>query len=126
MNGKHRALLMLAIVSFVLPMGEFVIFRHHAPPTIGYMLAEVVLTAYAIYWWYVLDKRERQFRAGTFQNIGVAVFALIGLPIYFIRSRGWGRGSVAIGIALCVLICATVLTYLGELAGKAIALGGGA
>jgi hypothetical protein len=122
MNAKHRALLMLAVVSFVLPMGEFVIFKRPAAPMSGYMLAEAVLTAYAIYWWYVLDKREGKFRAGTFQNIGVAVFALVGLPVYFIRSRGWGRGSVAIGVSLCVLICVMLLAYLGELAGRAIAL----
>src|ERR1700754_867385 len=120
MNGKHRALLMLGIVSFVLPMGEFVIFKQ-SPPPLGYMLAEVVLMAYAIYWWYVLDKREREFRAGTFQNMGVAVFALVGLPIYFIRSRGLLRGSAAIGIAVFVFICISVLAYVGGMAGRAIA-----
>jgi hypothetical protein len=111
---------MLAIVSFVLPMGEFVIFKHPGPP-LSYMLVEVMLSAYAIYWWYVLDKRERQFRAGTFQNMGVAVFTLVGLPVYFIRSRGWLRGAVATGAALGVLICAVFLTALGQLAGRAIA-----
>ena len=120
MKGKHRALLMLGIVSFVLPMGEHLIFKRSAPP-LSYMLVEVVLMAYAIYWWYVLDRREREFRAGTFQNMGVAVFALIGLPVYFIRSRGLLRGSAAIGVAIFVFICISFLAYLGELAGRAIA-----
>jgi hypothetical protein len=113
---------MLAVVSFVLPMGEFVIFKRPAAPMSGYMLAEIVLMAYAIYWWYVLDKREREFRAGTLQNMGVAVLALVGLPIYFIRSRGWLRGSAAIGVAIFVFICIMALTFLGELAGRAIGL----
>jgi hypothetical protein len=121
MKGKHRALLMLAIVSFVLPMGEFLIFKRPVAPMSGYTLVEAVLSAYAIYWWYVLDKREREFRAGTFQNIGVAVFALVGLPIYFIRSRGLLRGSAAIGISIVVFIGIMVLSLLGALAGRAIA-----
>jgi len=121
MKAKHRALLMLVIVSFVLPMGEHVIFKRSAPP-LSYMLVEVVLIAYAIYWWYVLGRREREFRAGTLQNIGVAVFALVGLPIYFIRSRGLLWGSAAIGVAVFVFICISVLAYLGELVGRAIAL----
>jgi hypothetical protein len=120
MKGKHRALLMLGIVSFVLPLGEMVIFKH-SPPSLSYMLTEVVLSAYAVYWWYVLDKREREFRAGIFQNMGVAVFSLVGLPVYFIRSRGWLRGAAATAAALGVLICVVLLTYLGELAGRAIA-----
>ena len=120
MKGKHRALLMLAIVSFVLPMGEVVIFKHSAP-TLSYLLVEVVLMAYAVYWWYVLDKRERAFRAGTFQNMAVAVFALIGLPIYFIRSRGLLRGLAAIGLATLAFICISALAYFGEVAGRAIA-----
>ena len=113
---------MLAIVSFVLPMGELLIFKRPLTTANTYMLAEVLLSAYAVYWWYVVDRRERNFRTGIFQNIGVAVFTLVGLPIYFIRSRGWGRGALATLGALGVLVCVGLLTYLGELAGRAIAL----
>ena len=121
MKGKHRALLMLAIVSFVLPMGEIVIFKRPLETLNTYMLAEVGLMTYAIYWWYVVDKRERNFRTGAFQNIGVAAFSLVGLPVYFIRSRGWGRGLLAIGAALAVFICIMALMYAGYMAGRAIA-----
>lgn len=122
MKGKQRALLMLAIVSFVLPMGEILIFKRPLNNANTYMLAEVLLSAYAIYWWYVVDRRERKFRTGTFQNIGVAVFAIVGLPVYLIRSRGWARGALATLGALGVLICVAALSYLGELAGRAIAV----
>jgi hypothetical protein len=111
---------MLAIVSFVLPMGEAVIFKR-STPSLSYLLTEVVLMAYAIYWWYVLDRREREFPAGAFQNMAVAVFALVGLPVYFIRSRGLLQGSAAIGVAIFIFICVSVLAYAGGQAGRAIA-----
>jgi peptidoglycan/LPS O-acetylase OafA/YrhL len=121
LKEKHRALLMLVIVSFVLPMGEVVIYKQPAPEFSGYVIAEVLLPTYAIYWWYVLDRRERNFRAGALQNTGVAAFGLIGFPIYLIRSRGWLRGTGAIAVSLGILICTVALTYFGTSVGRTIA-----
>src|SRR5260221_8211989 len=121
MKEKHRAILMLVIVSFVLPMGEWLILKRPAPPWSMYQLVEVLLTTYAVYWWYVLDKRERNFPAGLLQNIGVVLINIVALPIYFFRSRGWKRGALATLGMLGVLVCVGLLTYAGELAGRAIA-----
>jgi hypothetical protein len=121
MKSKHRALLMLGLVSFLLPMGELLVFKRPVERWSMYMFVEVILSTYATYWWYVIDKRERNFRAGVFQNMGVVFLSIIALPIYFIRSRGWGRGALASLGAVGVAICVGVLTYLGESAGRAIA-----
>jgi hypothetical protein len=112
---------MLAIVSFVLPMGELVIFKRPLTHPNTYMLAEFGLNAYAIYWWYVTDRRERNFRAGTFQNMAVAAFTLVGLPVYFVRSRGWIHGLIATAAALGIFACVVALSYSGQATGRVIA-----
>src|SRR5262249_2318100 len=58
-------------------------------------VAETFLSIAPIYWWYYVDKQERQFRAGPLLNVGVIALAAIALPVYFIRSRGWKRGGIA-------------------------------
>ena len=112
---------MLGLVSFLLPMGEFLIFKRPVEPWSMYMFVEAALTAYAVYWWYVIDRRERNFRTGAFQNMGVIFISVVALPIYFIRSRGWGRGTLATLAMLGLFIVAGVLTYAGEYVGRAIA-----
>jgi hypothetical protein len=120
MKPKMRAVVMLLAVSFLIPLGEVLVLGH--PEPFGkFGLIYSVLAACAIYWWYHLDKRERGFRAGAIQNIGVAVFSIIGLPVYFFRSRGLGRGALATLIALAIFIVASVLIAAGEVVGRHIA-----
>jgi hypothetical protein len=110
---------MFLTVSFLIPLGEVLILGKTEPfGKAG--IVHAVLGAFAIYWWYYLDKIERGFRTGTFQNIGVAVFSLVGLPVYFVRSRGWLKGAGATFIALIIFVVAGALGYVGELAGAAL------
>jgi len=55
-----------------------------------------------------------QYRAGPVLNVGVIALAIVALPIYFIRSRGWKRGSVSIVKAGGVLAVTFLLGWLGE------------
>jgi hypothetical protein len=103
-------------------MGEAAIIHRPRTPLDQYMLIDAVLAAYAIYWWYWLDKCQRGFRAGTFQNMAVAVIAVIGMPIYLFRSRGLARGAVATVAAGGIYLAAGMLSILGEIVGKRIAL----
>ena len=121
MKPKHRALLMLALVTFLGPVGEYLILKRLAEPWSLYLIIEVVLTTYAVYWWYTIDRRERTFRTGPFQNIGVVAISFIALPIYFVRSRGWARGSLASLAMLGVMIVLVMMAYAGERLGRSIA-----
>jgi hypothetical protein len=47
-------------------------------------------------------------------NGGVIVAAIIALPIYFVRSRGWKRGALATLAALAVFGITLALGELGE------------
>ena len=112
---------MLGLVSFLLPMGEFLIFKRHVEPLSAYMFVEMVLSTYAIYWWYTADKRERSFLAGPLQNLGVIFLTPVALPVYFVRSRGWARGAIATLWGVWVVAAVVGLTWLGQIIGWSIA-----
>jgi CDP-diglyceride synthetase len=51
-------------------------------------------------------------------NGGVIAAAIIALPIYFVRTRGWKRGALTTLGALVVFGLTFVLGELGEWLGK--------
>jgi hypothetical protein len=53
-------------------------------------------------------------------NVGVIALAMLALPIYFIRSRGWKRGLVATFYAAGILAVTLGLNELGERIGAAL------
>jgi len=71
-----------------------------------------------VFWWYHVDKRVRDYRAGPLMNGGVILAAIIALPIYFVRSRGWQRGALATLAALAVFAITLGLGELGEWLGR--------
>jgi len=73
-----------------------------------------VLSLVALFWWFHLDKAEHNYRAGKLMNAGVLIFAALALPVYFVRSRGWKRGGIAIVWALVFLGVMFVLEEAGE------------
>jgi hypothetical protein len=81
--------------------------------------SDIVFTVVAsllIFMWYRFDSDQVSYRRSPWLNVGVIALTVIALPYYFFRSRGLGRGSVAIGLFL--LCCATylVLQKAGEYA----------
>lgn len=121
MPAKLHPLILLFAASFVVPLGEAVILKRIEPMGEGAVI-QTALSAIAIYWWYYLDKTERAFRAGTLQNMGVAVISVVGIPVYLFRSRGFKRGILASLVAFVTLVTSGAVSYLGELIGFKIAL----
>jgi hypothetical protein len=83
-------------------------------PFSNFDLGGSFLSLLAIYWWYHLDKDQTGYRAGRLLNVGVAALAIVALPVYFVRSRGWKRGGVISLYALGVLGVLYLLETLGE------------
>jgi hypothetical protein len=83
-------------------------------------LAETFVGIALIYWWYHADKRSRGYRAGPLMNAGIVAVAVVALPIYLVRSRGWKRGALASAVALVVLGATLALGELGEWLGLAL------
>ena len=119
---KRYALIALALLSLLGPVAEALTTgRVDADPFGKFALVELVLNIPLIYAWYYADKRERRFRTGSLQNVAVAALALIGLPVYFFRSRGLRRGAIASAKSLGVLLVLSLLEGAGEWIGMALA-----
>jgi len=115
-RGKLGALIALGVFSFAFPAVEQAV-TGRVEMLSNYGIAETVLSLIAIFVWYHLDKDEHNYRAGILMNAGVLVAAIVALPIYLIRSRGWKRGGIAIAWAAVFLAVIFALEEAGELLG---------
>jgi hypothetical protein len=121
---KRYALALLAAITLVTPIVE-TLMTGRVEPFSNFDLGGSFLSLLPIYWWYHLDKDETGYRAGPLLNVGVAALAIVALPVYFVRSRGWKRGGVISLYALGALGVLYLLETLGEVIGEAIAGIGG-
>jgi len=85
-----------------------------------FAMVETVVAMALVFWWYHVDKRSHGYRAGPLMNGGVLAAAAIALPIYFVRSRGWKRGGIAIAWALLFLGVMFLLEEAGEWLGATL------
>ena len=114
---KMAVLAALGVLSLLGPIAEIAFtgrLEDWGPWTMGETIASAVL----IFWWYHLDKTERDYRAGILMNGGMVALAALALPIYFVRTRGWKRGGIAIAGAVAVFVALLVLEELGEWLGE--------
>ena len=117
---KAYALGALAVLSLIVPAIEAGI-TGHIEPFGKFAVAQTLLSVVPIYWWYHIDKHQRNYRAGPLMNVGVVALAVVALPIYFIRSRGWKRGSIATVAMVGAAVLIGVLGVIGEQVGYAVA-----
>jgi len=108
---KTRALILLGVVSFVGPLLEILI-TGKVEDLSKFDLATTIVSIPLIFWWYHVDKREHDYHAGPLMNGGIVALAIVALPIYFVRTRGWRRGAIATAFALGIF---AILLGLGEL-----------
>ena len=118
-KDKAAPLIALAAISFVMPALERAM-TGRVEMLSTYGLVETALSLIALFWLFHLDKAEHDYRAGKLMNAGVLTFAAIALPIYFIRSRGWKRGALTIGLALLFLCAMFALEEAGEWLGACV------
>ena len=120
MTGKKLyALAILALLSFFGAVLEAAL-TGGVEPFSKFDLMVSLLSLGPLYWWYFLDKDERRFSTGVVQNLAVIAVAAIGLPVYFIRSRGWKGGAVITGLAFGFWVLLLSLAWLGEVLGVAL------
>lgn len=125
MRSKFVALGLLGLVSFIGPFFEALV-TGTVEPYGKWELAETFVGLVLIFWWYHVDKAELGYRAGPLMNGGMLLAAIVAMPIYFVRSRGWKHGALAAAVALGVFAVLLGLGEAGEWLGKKTgpALGG--
>ena len=121
LRPKAIALGVLAVLSLVSPLVEMLA-TGHVETLSSFGLAETIASLIVLFWWYHLDKAEQNYSAGKLMNAGMLLLAAVALPIYFIRSRGWQRGTRTIALALVFLGLTLVLGEAGERLGAWLAV----
>jgi hypothetical protein len=119
--AKRWALAILALLSFASPLLERSL-TGRVEMFSAFGLVETALGIVVLFWWYHVDKAERGYRAGRLMNAGVLLVAIIALPVYFIRSRGWKGGAITIGLAALFLGATLALAELGEWLGARVTI----
>jgi hypothetical protein len=112
-RAKATALVLLAAIALVSPALEMAM-TGRVEMFSSYGLVETAVSLVLLFWWYHLDKADHGYQAGRLMNAGVLLLAVIALPVYFIRSRGWARGARAIVAAALFLGATLALSELGE------------
>ena len=116
-SPKTLALILLGVVSLVSPFVEMLA-TGRVEALSKFDIASTVVSIPLIFWWYHVDKREHDYRAGPLMNGGILAVAVVALPIYFVRTRGWKRGGIATLLALGVFAILLGLSELGEWIGE--------
>lgn len=80
-----------------------------APIDIPFML----VGAFLLFVWFRLDSDERNYRRSPLLNVGVIALAVVVLPYYFFRTRGFVRGLAASVLFLLAGIVYSILQYAG-------------
>ena len=114
---KTIALILLGVISLVGPFVEMLA-TGQVEALSKFDLATTLVSIPLIFWWYHVDKREHAYQAGPLMNGGILAVAIVALPIYFVRTRGWKRGAVATLLALAVFLVLLGLSELGEWIGE--------
>ena len=110
---KTLAVIFLGVASLVGPLVEMLM-TGKVEDFSKFDLATTVIALPLVFWWYHVDKREHDYQAGPLMNAGIVAVAIVALPIYFVRTRGWKRGAVATALALAVFLILLGLSELGE------------
>ena len=76
----------------------------------------VVLFALTTFAWFRADAIQRAYRRSPFLNVAVFGLAAVALPYYFVRSRGWSQGLIAILGAVGVFIAVVLISGLSATA----------
>ena len=69
---------------------------------------------FLVFLWYRFDTDAMNYRRSPLLNVAVVALALVALPYYFFRSRGFTRGLLASAMFLLVFAAYSLLQMAGE------------
>lgn len=114
MSSKAWVLISLAIASFLSGViDQYFYPGQEWPPTaVGFTVIGILL----VFIWYRLDSEQMNYRRSPWLTAGVVALAILALPYYFFRSRGFGKGALATLAMLLGIIACNVLWIGGTYA----------
>ena len=107
-----NTLMLLGVISFVMGVSNYVFYDRPMYDLMVYgplLIVGVVV----IFMWYRKDTDTIGYRRGPILNVAVVAFALLALPYYFFRSRGFAGGLKGTAAVVLVLVGWYGMTYLG-------------
>ncbi len=111
---KHWMLILLGVVAFAMgSSGQWFYPDGAMPPSDIWFMLPIMMLTFA---WYRLDSDEREFERSIWLNMGIVALALLALPYYFFRSRGFKRGLVASTLFLLAVLAWGALNLAGQYA----------
>lgn len=78
--------------------------------------AFAVLGSFLIFAWYHTDAKQRGYRRPTWLDMGIILIAIVAMPYYLFRTRGFKGGLASTALGLLLMIGTSVLTGMGKLA----------
>lgn len=70
--------------------------------------------------WCFYDSLDRRGRLSPGFRVLIVIFGVVGLFIYLLKSRGFSRGLISVGIAILVVAGMLLVTTLSALVAEAI------
>lgn len=111
-DQKRQALFKILVIASVIPFAEVFLARWWYDEK-TWMIITAVATMFPMLRWCFLDANERNLRLSRFMQLFIVLFALLGIPIWFLRTRGI-RGFVSIGWMLLFFAIAVGVNMLAE------------
>lgn len=72
-----------------------------------------IVGVFLLFFWFRLDSDERSYKRSPLLNVGVIALAVVVLPYYFFRTRGFARGLAASLVFLVAGVMYSLLQYVG-------------
>lgn len=76
-----------------------------------------VIGLFFVFWWVQVDRRQRRIGRSRGFNFGVAWLAIVFVPAYLLRTRGAGRGLLAIVVMVALMLAWSFAFLLGTAGG---------
>lgn len=114
MNIKYWILLSLAILAFSSgAIGQYLTPGEYYSPV---DVPSMILGGIIIFLWYYYDTEEIKYQRNILLNMSVIFIAIIALPYYFFRSRGFKKGAIYTVAMVFLVVIWSLLQYAGEYA----------
>jgi hypothetical protein len=115
MTGRSRAvtLTLLPVAAFVFGCLDYGPGRGPEAGSLG-LTVHAALSLALVFAWFLIDARERGYKASLLLKIAMPALTIVALPYYLLRSRGLAAGALALARAALVFAGTMVAYRLGS------------